>query len=54
MKHKLYSLLGLLLLVAFIVRNPAGAADLAGNLVDGLGTLADAFGAFASNLGGAP
>jgi hypothetical protein len=43
----------LLLVLFFIVRNPAGAATTAKEIGSGLGTIADGIGRFFSNLVGA-
>jgi hypothetical protein len=52
MVRRFLPLLGLVLLVLFIARNPAGAADLARHLGTGLGQVADGLGRFASRLTG--
>jgi hypothetical protein len=52
MFRRFLPLLALVLLVLFIARNPAGAADLARYLGTQLGHVADGIGSFASGLSG--
>lgn len=52
MFRRFLPLLGLVLLVLFIARNPTSAADLARHLATGLGQVADGIGQFASGLAG--
>ena len=52
MFRRFLHLLGLVLLVLFIARNPASAADLARHLATGAGQVADGIGQFFSHLTG--
>ena len=52
MKHKLLSLIGIVFLVYFVVRNPAGAAHTAASIGGGLANVGSAFGDFFTSLTG--